>query len=192
MSPQGAASEGGIACHNECQLFMWAPSVPTFRPSRLLLPHPEGSALSLWPQLLVQFTSPVRAFLPSCPLPVLFLYSPCLIRQRLTCLLPDHTFPCLSSGSLRKNEKKASLCPARHQIPHTRLRAQYTEDVLSKCPSSGVPSDPGPGGHAWISLHPHTSPVWSVSLSSFHNKGCEAQRRWVDCLRSLSGARYQT
>ena len=164
---------------------MWAPSVPTFRPSQLPLPHPEDSAPSLWPQLLVQFTSPVRAFLPSCPLPVSFHHSPCPIRQRLTCLLPDHTFPCLPSGSLRKNEKKASLCPARHQMPHTWLRAQYPEDALSNCSSSGVPSDAGPGGQAWISLHPHTSPVWSVSLSSFHNKVCEAQRSWVEGLRSL-------
>lgn len=82
VSPRGGSLRGwgpmqyNRSHHDECQLLVQASNLPTFRPSRLPLPHLEDSAPSLWPQLLVQVTSPVRAFLPSCPLPVLFLYSP--------------------------------------------------------------------------------------------------------------------
>lgn len=85
VSPRGGGLRGwgriqyNCSHHDECQLLVRASNMPTFRPSRLPLPHLEDSAPSLWPQLLVQVTSPVRAFLPSCPLPVLFLYSPCPI-----------------------------------------------------------------------------------------------------------------
>lgn len=131
----------------------------------------------LCPESLASASCP--SHLPSEGFPSI-LPSACFIS-----LQPMSHLPCLSAGSLRENEKKASLCPACPRIPHTQLRAQYTEDTLSNCSCSGVPSDAGRGGHAWISLHPHTSPVWSASLSSFHNKGCGAQRSWVDCLRSL-------
>ena len=133
LCPHGVvASEDGVAYTTTAAITMNASLCghPMCPPSGLhdcRFPNWK-TALSLWPQLLVQVTSPVRAFLPSRPLPVLFLYSPCPIRL---------VYHLALSGRVRRRHRSVLLA-TRYSTPSSEPNTQRIHSVT--VPAVGSPA----------------------------------------------------